>query len=66
MNKLAIVLAMMLFVGGCAATKPAAATSNWTGATGTAIDIGDDAALPEIEAVEDEAVEALPDMVAAE
>jgi hypothetical protein len=65
MNKfiIALMAVMMLFIAGCA-TKPAAPTSNWTGATGTPIDIGDGAALEEVAAVDDEAVDALPDMVA--
>ena len=65
MNKflIALMAVMMLFIAGCA-TK--SATSNWTGATGTPIDIGDGAALEEVPAVDDEAVEDLPDMVATE
>jgi hypothetical protein len=62
---IALMAVMMLFVAGCA-TKSTTAKSNWTGATGTPIDIGDGAALPEVDAVDDEAVDALPDMVAAE
>ncbi|MEQ1598923.1 MAG: hypothetical protein ABL880_06095 [Methylotenera sp.] len=67
MNKflIALMAAMMLVVAGCA-TKPAANASTWTGATGTPIDIGDGAALEEVAAVDDEAVEDLPDMVTAE
>jgi hypothetical protein len=67
MNKLviALVTVTMLFVAGCA-TKSTTAKSNWTGATGTPIDIGDGAALPEVDAMDDEAVEDLPDMVAVE
>jgi hypothetical protein len=59
MNKfiIALMAMMMLFIAGCA-TKPVA--------TGTPIDLGDGAALEEIAAYDDEAVEALPDMVAAE
>ncbi len=63
MNRLLLALMTMLFVVGCA-TKSGG--SNWTGATGTPIDIGDGAALEEVAAYDDEAVEALPDMVAAE
>jgi hypothetical protein len=62
---IALMTVMMLFAAGCA-TKSGASKSTWTGATGTPIDIGDGAALPEVDAVDDEAVDALPDMVAAE
>jgi hypothetical protein len=67
MNKFVIALmaAMMLVVTGCA-TKSSGNSSNWTGATGTPIDIGDGAPLEEVAAYDDEAVEDLPDMVAAE
>jgi type IV pilus biogenesis protein CpaD/CtpE len=60
MNKflIALMAAMMLFVAGCA-SKPVIGT-------GTPIDIGDGAPLEEVAAVDDEAVEDLPDMVAAE
>lgn len=58
MNKflIALMTVMMLFVAGCA-SKPVVGT-------GTPIDIGDGAALEEVAAVDDEAVEDLPDMVA--
>ena len=61
MNKfiIALMAVMMLFVAGCASTGSKAAIG-----TGTPIDIGDGAALEEIAAVDDEAVDALPDMVA--
>ena len=67
MNKflIALMAVIMLVVAGCA-TKPAGNASTWTGATGTPIDIGDGAALEEVAAVDDEAVEDLPDMVKAE
>jgi hypothetical protein len=60
MNKfiIALMAVMMLFIAGCA-SKP-------TVGTGTPIDLGDGAPLEEIAAYDDEAVEALPDMVAAE
>lgn len=60
MNKLVITLmaVIMLFAAGCA--------SNPVVGTGTPIDIGDSSPLPEIAAVDDEAVDDLPDMVAAE
>lgn len=60
MNKLVIALltVVMLFAVGCA-SKPVIGT-------GTPIDIGDSSPLPEIDAVDDEAVDDLPDMVAAE
>lgn len=60
MNKflIALMAVMMLVVAGCA-SKPAVGT-------GTPIDIGDGAALEEVAAVDDEAVEDLPDMVVAE
>jgi hypothetical protein len=63
MNKFVIALmaVMMLFIAGCATTSAKAPVG-----TGTPIDIGDGAALEEVPAVDDEAVEALPDMVAAE
>ena len=48
---------MMLFVVACA-SKPVA--------SGTPIDIGDSSPLAEIDAYDDEAVEDLPEMVAAE
>ncbi len=63
MNKfiIALMAVMMLFIAGCAASasKPVIGT-------GTPIDIGDGAALEEVAAVDDEAVDTLPDMVAAE
>ena len=60
MNKflIALIAVMMLFIAGCA-SKPVIGT-------GTPIDIGDGAPLEEVAAVDDEAVEDLPDMVAAE
>jgi hypothetical protein len=60
MNKflIALMAVLMLFIGGCA-SKPVVGT-------GTPIDLGDGAALEEVAAVDDEAVEDLPDMVAAE
>ena len=58
MNKFLLALMTMLFVVGCA-SKPVIGT-------GTPIDIGDGAPLEEMAAVDDEAVETLPDMVAAE
>jgi hypothetical protein len=60
MNKflIALMAVMMLVVAGCA-SKPVVGT-------GTPIDIGDGAALEEVAAVDDEAVEDLPDMVVAE
>lgn len=59
MNRLVIALmaALMLLMAGCA-SKPVA--------SGTPIDIGDGAPLEEVAAYDDEAVEPLPDMVAAE
>ncbi len=53
-----VIAVMMLFIAGCA-SKPVVGT-------GTPIDIGDGAPLEEVAAVDDEAVEDLPDMVAAE
>lgn len=63
MNKfiIALLAAMMMFVTGCAATKTIPATTPFTAA-----EIGDASALEEVAAVDDEAVEDLPDMVAAE
>lgn len=63
MNKLVIALmtVIMLFVVGCA--SPGGSS---TVGTGTSIDLGDSSPLPEIEAYDDEVVDALPDMVAAE
>lgn len=60
MNKFVIALmaVMMLFIAGCA-SKPVIGT-------GTPIDLGDSSPLEEVAAVDDEAVEDLPDMVAAE
>jgi hypothetical protein len=57
MNKfiIALMAVMMLFIAGCASTKG-----------GTPIDLGDSSPLEEIAPYDDEAVEALPDMVAAE
>ncbi len=51
---------MMLFVVGCA-SKPVVSTTPFTAA-----EIGDASALEEVADYEDEAVEDLPDMVAAE
>ena len=64
MNKLIIALMaiIMLSITGCASSGKTSAPV----ASGTPIDIGDGAALPEIDAVDDEAVDALADMVAAE
>lgn len=56
MHKILLAL-MILFVVGCASKQIAATTP---------LDIGDSSPLAEVEAVEDEAVEDLPDMVAAE
>ena len=52
---------IMLFVVGCASSGGSSAVG-----TGTPIDLGDSSPLAEIEATDDEAVDALPDMVAAE
>ena len=58
---------MMLFVVGCAANKsPATSKSVNTATPFTAAEIGDDSPLDEVAAVDDEAVENLPDMVPAE
>ena len=57
MHKILLAL-MMLFAVGCASNKPVA--------TGTPIDIGDASPLEEVAEYDDEAVEDLPDMVAAE
>ena len=54
----ALMAFLVLVVSGCA-SKPVVGT-------GTPIDIGDGAALEEIAAYDDEAVELLPDMVSAE
>ncbi|MGB7814730.1 MAG: hypothetical protein WBL28_00095 [Methylotenera sp.] len=56
MNRLVITLMalMMLFIAGCASSGGASAGA------------GDNGGLPEIAAYDDEAVEPLPDMVAAE
>ena len=56
MHKILLAL-MMLFVVGCASKQIAATTP---------LDIGDNSPLEEIAAVDDEAVEDLPDMVASE
>jgi hypothetical protein len=63
LNKLVIALmaVIMLFVVGCASSGGSSAVG-----TGTPIDLGDSSPLPEIDATDDEAVDALPDMVAAE
>jgi hypothetical protein len=57
MNKFvfALIALMMLFIAGCASTKG-----------GTPIDLGDSSPLEEIAPYDDEAIEPLPDMVAAE
>ena len=59
MSKFIITLlaVMMLFVTGCA-SKPVAKTTPFT-----ASEIGDSSPLEEVAAYDDEAVEALPDMV---
>jgi hypothetical protein len=59
MHKFLLAL-MMLLVVGCA-SKPIAKTTPFTAA-----EIGDTSPLEEVAAVDDEAVEDLPDMVAAE
>jgi uncharacterized protein YcfL len=61
MNKLAIVLAVLttFLMAGCAAQKT-------TSAAPAAKIMMDDSVLPEIVAYDDEAYDALPDMVAAE
>jgi hypothetical protein len=58
MNKfiIALIAVMMLFISGCASTGGASASSG----------ASDGGGLPEIAAYDDEAVEDLPDMVAAE
>jgi hypothetical protein len=63
MNKflIALMAVLMLFIAGCASTSAKAPVG-----TGTPIDIGDGAPLEEVAAYDDEAVEDLPDMVAAE
>jgi hypothetical protein len=63
MNKFVIALmaVMMLSVAGCASTTAKAPIG-----TGTPIDLGDSTPLEEVAAVDDEAVDALPDMVASE
>jgi hypothetical protein len=62
MNKfiIALLAVMMLFVTGCA-SKPIAKTTPFT-----ASEIGDSSPLEEVAAVDDEAVEDLPDMVPTE
>ena len=62
MNKLAIVLAIFttLLMAGCAAQKTTSA------AAPAAKIMMDDSVLPEVAAYDDEAYDALPDMVAAE
>ncbi len=59
MHKFLLAL-MMLFVVGCA-SKPIVTTTPFTAA-----DIGDSSPLEEVAAVDDEAVEDLPDMVPSE
>ncbi len=64
MNKFVIALmaVMMMMIAGCA-SKPAPAPVI---GTGTPIDLGDFSDLEEVDATDDEAVEDLSDMVAAE
>lgn len=66
MYKFLLVL-MMLFAVGCAGNKSVATAQSVPASTPfTAAEIGDDSPLEEVAEVADEAVEDLPDMVAAE